>query len=49
MREMVISTREDNSNALFDDLYINRSLPLITGKYAYYKSIGETPVVFRDW
>lgn len=47
MREMVISTREDNSNALFDDLYINRSLPLITGKYAYYKSIGETPVVFR--
>ena len=47
MREMVINTREDNSNALFDDLYINRSLPLITGKYAYYKSIGETPVVFR--
>lgn len=47
MREMVISAREDNSNALFDDLYINRSLPLITGKYAYYKSIGETPVVFR--
>jgi lipoprotein len=47
MREMVISTREDTSNALFDDLYINRSLPLITGKYAYYKSIGETPVVFR--
>lgn len=47
MREMVISTREDNPNALFDDLYINRSLPLITGKYAYYKSIGETPVVFR--
>lgn len=47
MGEMVISTREDNSNALFDDLYINRSLPLITGKYAYYKSIGETPVVFR--
>ena len=47
MREMVISTREDNSNALFDDLYINRSLPLITGKYAYYKSIDETPVVFR--
>lgn len=47
MREMVISTREDNANALFDDLYINRSLPLITGKYAYYKSIGETPVVFR--
>lgn len=47
MREMVISTREDNSNALFDDLYINRSLPLITGKYDYYKSIGETPVVFR--
>ena len=47
MREMVINTREDNSNALFDDLYINRSLPLITGKYAYYKSICETPVVFR--
>ncbi len=30
-----------------NDLYLIVPLPLITGKYAYYKSIGETPVVFR--
>lgn len=47
MCEMVKTSSKDTSSALFDDLYINRSLPLITGKYAYYKSIGETPVVFR--
>lgn len=47
MYEMVKVSSADNSGALFDDLYINRSLPLITGNYAYYTSIDETPIMCR--
>lgn len=47
MYKMIEASNEDASNALFDDLYINRSFTLITGNYAYYKSIDETPVVYR--
>lgn len=47
MSEIVKISKENTSEALFDDLYINRSLPLITGKYGYYKSIGETPIILR--
>lgn len=47
MYKMVEVSSPYETNALFDDLYTNRSLQLITGNYAYYKSIGETPVVCR--
>lgn len=47
MCKMVEASSPDAANAIFDDLYINRSLQLITGNYAHYKSIGETPVVCR--
>jgi ABC-type glycerol-3-phosphate transport system substrate-binding protein len=47
MYKMVKLSKENTVKSLFDDLYINRSFPLITGNYAYYKSIDENPVVCR--
>lgn len=47
MSEMVKISEKNTSDVLFDDLYTNRSLPLIVGKYGYYMSIGETPIMLR--
>ena len=47
MYRMVKVSTEEKSNTLFDDLYINQSLPFITGNYAYYKSVDETPLICR--
>ena len=47
MTQMLKISQKNNTNELFDGLYINRSFPLMTGNYSYYQSINETPVVFR--
>lgn len=47
MTKIVRTSNCYTSNVLFDDLYINRSLTLITGNYFYYNTIGETPIVCR--
>ena len=47
MMQMLTISQKNNTNELFDGLYINRSFPLMTGNYSYYQSINETPVVFR--
>lgn len=47
MMQMLTISQKNNTNELFDGLYINRSFPLMAGSYSYYQSINETPVVFR--
>ena len=47
MMKMLTISQKNNTNELFDGLYINRSFPLMAGNYSYYQSINETPVVFR--
>ena len=47
MTQMLKISQKNNTNELFDGLYINRSFPLMVGNYSYYQSINETPVVFR--
>lgn len=47
MMQMLTISQKNNTNELFDGLYINRSFPLMAGNYSYYQSINETPVVFR--
>ena len=48
MMQMLTISQKNNTNELFDGLYINRSFPLMAGNYSYYQSINETPVAFRD-